>query len=576
MLNANTVSDVLVKTLVSVGVKRVYGIVGDSLNGITDSLQRHKEIQWIHTRHEESASFAAGADAQLTGELAVCAGSCGPGNLHLINGLYDSHRSNAPVLAIAAQIPTEEIGGSYFQETDPKALFKECSYFCETIYNAEQMPRLLAIAIQTALTKRGVSVLIISGDVALQKAVFTSIPTALRQAKPIVIPNSTELQQIAELLNDSERITVFAGAGCAEAHDEVINLCHTLQAPVVHTLRGKEYLEPNNPFDVGMTGFIGFSSGYYAMEDCDTLLLLGTSFPYRQFYPTHAKIIQIDLRGEQLGKRCALTMGAVGDIKNTLLSLMPHLNQKTNKNHLNTALKHYKKARLELDALAISKAEKGPLHPQFIAKSISETATPDAIVSCDVGTPTVWAARYLKMNGQRRLLGSFNHGSMANALSQAIGAQTAYPDRQVIAFCGDGGFSMLMGDFLTIMQNKLPIKVVIFNNSKLGFVDLEMKALGFLSFGTDLVNPNFATVATAMGALGIRVEDPENLAMALQQAFQHPGPALIDVVTDSNDLIIPPEITAKQIQGFGVYMIKAIINGRGNEVLNIAKSNLWR
>jgi pyruvate dehydrogenase (quinone) len=568
------VADVLVDTLSAIGVKRIYGIVGDSLNGITDSIRAKKKIDWIHTRHEEVAAFAAGAEAHLTNNLTVCAGSCGPGNLHLINGLYDCHRNGVPVLAIAAHIPSSEIGGGYFQETDPKALFKECSYFCETVNSPDQMPRILAIAAQTALSKRGVAVIILSGDIALKEATITEIPKSIRQPQPKITPGESELTKIAEILNQSKKITILAGSGCAGAHTELLSLCESLKSPLVHALRAKEYVEYDNPYDVGMTGFIGFSSGYYAMEDCDTLLLLGTNFPYRQFYPSHAKIIQIDLHGENLGRRCNLEYGAVGDIKETIKALLPHLTKKHDESHLKQACEHYKKARKSLDDLAYG--TKSPIHPQHLARVISEVAKDDTIFTCDVGTPTAWAARYLKMNGKRRLIGSFNHGSMANGLAQAIGAQASHPDREVIALCGDGGFAMLMGDFITLTQQKLPVKVVIFNNGVLGFVEMEMKANGFLNTGTDLINPNFAKMAEAMGVHAIRVEDPNKLESALKEALAHKGPVLVDVVTNRMELVMPPKVKMHEVKGFNLYLLKAIMDGRGSDVITLAKTNLWR
>ena len=570
-----TVADILVETLQALGVERIYGVVGDSLNGITDSIQRKKKIQWIHTRHEESAAFAAGAEAQLTGELAVCAGSCGPGNLHLINGLFDAHRSHAPVLAIAAHIPTQEIGSNYFQETHPQILFKECSTFCEFVSSPDQMPHMLGMAIQAAIANRGVAVLIISGDIALAEAINQNPISWPRRPNPIVIPNNDELHKMAQML-EKGRVTVLCGSGCAGAHPELMQLCDALKAPMVHALRGKEHVEYDNPYDVGMTGFIGFSSGYYAMEDCETLLMLGTNFPYRQFYPHHARVIQVDLSGEAIGRRCAVDLGVVGDVKETLGALLPLLKKRTDNAFLEKAVQHYHKAREKLDDLAKESNRPNLIHPQYVAKCVSEIADEDAIFSCDVGTATIWAARYLKMNGKRRLLGSFNHGSMANALSQAIGAQAAFPNRQAVAMCGDGGFTMLMGDFITLAQMGLPVKVVIFNNGTLGFVELEMKAGGFLNFGTDLKNPDFAAMSNAMGIYGKRVEHSNELEEALHSAFSHKGPALVDVVTNRMELAMPPEISAEQIKGFSLYMSRAIIDGRGAEVIELVKSNLWR
>lgn len=570
------VAEVIVDTLSNAGIKRIYGIVGDSLNGITNALQKHKEIEWVHVRHEEAAAFAAGAEAQLTGELTVCAGSCGPGNLHLINGLYDSHRSGAPVLAIAAHIPSPEVGGTYFQETHPGTLFKECSCFCEIVESAEQMPRLLHLAMQTARAKSGVAVLVISGDIALQQAKHKAVKESLSFVRAEVTPPAAVLEDIAERLNASKNVTVFCGIGAADAHDSLMQLCNTLKSPVVHTVRGKPFIEYDNPYDVGMTGFIGFSSGYYAMEACDTLLLLGTSFPYRQFYPEKAQVIQIDLHGEQLGKRTNIALGAVGDVDCTLKALLPLLKEKQDSSHLDKAKGHYQKARKGLDALATKTADKTPLHPQFVAQCIDRAAGEDTVFTADVGTPTVWAARYLKMNGKRRLLGSFNHGSMANALSQALGAQSAYPDRQVVAMCGDGGFAMLMGEILTLIQQKLPIKIVVFNNGSLGFVEMEMHAGGMLDYATSLTNPNFAAMAEAIGIKGIRVDSASTLESDLEVAFAHKGPVIVDVSIDRNELIMPPAIEMEQIKGFSLYMMKAIINGQGNAILDLMKTNLWR
>lgn len=572
---ANSVGDVLVATLESAGVKRIYGIVGDSLNGITDALSRTK-IEWIHVRHEEAAAFAAGAEAQLTGQLAVCVGSSGPGNTHLINGLYDSHRSNAPVLAIASQIPTVEIGGNYFQETHPNILFKECSYFCEVVYSPEQMPRLLNIAIQTALSKRGVSVLVIAGDMAYKKTLHNAPSLAPHITQPVVIPNQDDLHKMANILNKAKSITLLCGRGCEGAHSELINLCDILKAPIVHTLRGKEFIEYDNPYDVGMTGLIGFSSGYYAMEACETLLLLGTSFPYRQFYPENTEIIQVDIHGEQLGKRTAIKLGVVGDVKATIQALLPFLKKHSDTSHLEKSVNHFKKSRQDLDAMATGKPGKKPIHPQYLTKMINELAKENAVFTCDVGTPTVWAARYLRMNGKRRLLGSFNHGSMANALSQAIGIQSAFPNRQVIAMCGDGGLAMLMGDLLTLTQHKLPVKIVVFNNSSLSFVAMEMITSGLLNYGTSLINPNFADVAKAVGLFGVRIEDPANIIIGLKEAFEHPGPALIDVSINKTEFVIPPVITSEEVLGFGLFLAKAVLNGQGTDLVELANTNLWR
>jgi pyruvate dehydrogenase (quinone) len=570
------VADVLVDTVVAAGVKRMYGLVGDSLNGVTDSIRVRKDLQWVPVRHEETAAFAAGAEAQLTGQLTVCAGSCGPGNLHLINGLYDCHRTRVPVLAIAAQIPSEEIGSGYFQETHPEHLFAQCSHYCELISQPEQMPRVLEIAMQTAIARRGVSVVALPGDIALRNAVDQEPRLHFPPPKPTVCPAEDEIDALAKVLNESDKITILAGAGCAGAHAELIALAGKLNAPIVHALRGKEFIEYDNPFDVGMTGLLGFSSGYFAMMNCSTLLMIGTDFPYQQFFPDHATVIQIDIRGEQLGRRSRLDYGLVGDTRVTLQALLPKLKQNAEEKHLELSLSHYRKARKGLDELAIEGAERSGSHPQFVARQISELAKDDAIFTCDVGTPTIWAARYLKMNGKRRLLGSFVHGSMASALPQAIGAQMAMPNRQVISMSGDGGISMLLGDLLTLRQLNLPIKIVLFRNDSLAFVEMEMKASGFLDFGVELQNPDFAALAQASGLLGLKAQTAGDVRPMLQQAFQHEGPALVEVLVHRQELSMPPTITLEQATGFGLFMLKAVLSGRGDEIVDLAKVNLFR
>ncbi len=570
------VADVLVDTLVAAGVKRIYGLVGDSLNGVTDSIRPRKDLQWVPVRHEETAAFAAGAEAQLTGQLTVCAGSCGPGNLHLINGLYDCHRTRVPVLAIAAQIPSEEIGSGYFQETHPEHLFAQCSHYCELISQPEQMPRVLEIAMQTAIARRGVSVIALPGDIALREAVEKEPRLNFPPPKPTVCPSEDEITSLAKALNESEKITILAGAGCAGAHAELIALAGKLNAPIVHALRGKEFIEYDNPFDVGMTGLLGFSSGYFAMMNCNTLLMIGTDFPYQQFFPKDATVIQIDIRGEQLGRRTKLDYGLVGDTRVTLQALLPKLRQNADDKHLKLSLGHYRKAREALDELATEGTERSGSHPQFVAREISELARDDAVFTCDVGTPTIWASRYLKMNGKRRLLGSFVHGSMASALPQAIGAQMAMPNRQVISMSGDGGVSMLLGDLLTLRQLNLPIKIVVFRNDSLAFVEMEMKASGFLDFGVELQNPDFAALAQAAGLLGLKAETAQDVGPMFRQAFKHDGPALVEVLVHRQELSMPPTITVEQATGFGLFMLKAVLSGRGDEIVDLAKVNLFR
>lgn len=573
---AKKIAELFVEILAAAGVERIYGVAGDSLNGITDSVRKRNGIEWVGLRHEETAAFAAGSEAALTGGLGVCAGSCGPGNLHLINGLYDAHRSRVPVLAIAAHIPSQEIGSGYFQETHPELLFKECSHYCELVSSPAQMPRTLEIAIQTALSKRGVAVVVLPGDVALHDAEDDERRVNFTFAQPHIVPRPDELDRLATELNRAGRITVLAGAGCAGAHDELVQIAGRLQAPIVHAMRGKEFIEYDNPYDVGMTGLLGFSSGYHAMMNCDALLMLGTDFPYQQFYPKNARILQIDIREEQLGRRSHLDLGLVGGVAETLSALLPRVTQKTDRSFLNTCLNHYRDARKSLDELATGRPGQRPIHPQYVAKILDEVASEDAIFTVDVGTPVIWAARYLTMNGRRRLLSSFNHGSMANALPQAIGAQSAYPQRQVITLSGDGGFAMLMGDILSLRQLKLPVKIVVFNNSSLGFVELEMKATGFLQHGTDLQNPNFAKLAEAAGLLGVRVDNPEDVRPALQQALAHDGPALVDIAVNRQELAMPPSLKLDQVVDFNLYLIKAILNGRGDEIVDLARTNLFR
>lgn len=572
---AESIAHHIARFLGEAGVKRIWGVTGDSLNGLSDSLHRLGEIRWMGTRHEEAAAFAAGAEAHITGELAVCAGSCGPGNLHLINGLFDCQRSHVPVLAIAAHIPSSEIGSGYFQETHPQELFRECSVYCELVTNPDQMPRVLEIAVRTAIAKRGVAVVVLPGDVAL-KPMPEGVDIRWRAPElGRLVPSAAQVDALAEMLNAGSKVTLLCGAGCAEAHDEVVALAARLKAPIVHALRGKEFVEYDNPYDVGMTGLIGFSSGYHAMGAADTLLILGSSFPYRAFYPTGAKIAQVDSRPESLGAHTQIDLGIVGDVKATVRALLDKLPEGRDDAFLKTALEHYAKARKGLDDLATPDSAKGQIHPQYLARLVSEKAADDAIFTCDVGTPTVWAARYVTMNGKRRLVGSFNHGSMANALSQAIGAQGVDRNRQVVALCGDGGFAMLMGDILSVRQLDLPLKIVIFHNRSLGFVAMEMKAGGYISDDTDLNSPDFVKVAEAIGIKGIRVDDAKALPAALDEAFATPGPVLVDVMTAKQELAMPPQITLEQAKGFSLYMMRAILSGRGDELIELAKTN-WR
>jgi pyruvate dehydrogenase (quinone) len=571
---ATTVADVMVATLRVSGVRRVYGIPGDSLNGFTDAMRRDGTIAWEHVRHEEAAAFAAAAEAALTGELAVCAASCGPGNLHLINGLFDANRSGVPVLAIAAHIPAEEIGGEYFQETHPQELFRECSVYCELISTQEQLPRILQVAMRSALARGGVAVVVVPGGTFLDDVREAGEPVPIRAAPPVVRPGDAALVDAAAALNAAGAVTILAGAGCAGAHAQLMALAGALQAPVVHAFRGKEFVEYDNPYDVGMTGLIGFGSGYRAMEHCDALVMLGTDFPYRPFLPEGVPVIQVDVRGERIGRRVPVAFPLVGTVRDTVDALLPLLVAKDDSAHLDRMTAHYRRARGRLDKLARDRRNESPLHPQYVAATIDRLAADDAVFTFDVGTPSIWAARYLRMNGTRRLVGSFSHGSMANALPHAIGAQASHPGRQVIALSGDGGIAMLLGELITLRQRHLPVKVVVFNNGALSFVELEMKAAGIVTYGTDLDNPDFAGIARAAGLFGVRVEKAGQLENALTEAFAHDGPALVEVLTARYELSLPPKLTYGQIKGFTLYATRTILSGGGEELVELTKTNL--
>ncbi len=571
---ASTVADVMVATLKASGVQRVYGIPGDSLNGFTDAMRRAGGITWEHVRHEEAAAFAAAGEAALTGELAVCAASCGPGNLHLINGLFDANRSGVPVLAIAAHIPSVEIGGEYFQETHPQELFRECSVYCEMAGVPAQLPRLMDMAMRAALQRRGVAVVVVPGEVFLADAPREARPARIRAVSPVIRPDEGSLAAAAQVLNAARRVTILAGAGCAGAHDQLIGLAAALKAPVIHAFRGKEFVEYDNPYDVGMTGLIGFTSGYRAMEHCDALVMLGTDFPYRPFYPEGVPVIQVDVRGERIGRRVPVEVPLVGTVKDTVDALLPLLVAERDSAHLDRMTAHYRRARGRLDKLARDRQNQSPLHPQFVAATIDRLAAADAVFTADVGSPCIWAARYLRMNGRRRLIGSFNHGSMANALPHAIGAQASHPGRQVVTLSGDGGLAMLLGELITLRQQRLPVKVVVFNNGALSFVELEMKAGGIVTYGTDLDNPDFAGMARSAGLFGVRVDKANELEGALQEAFGHDGPALVDVRTARHELSLPPKLTYGEIKGFTLYATRTILSGGGEELVELAKTNL--
>lgn len=569
------VAEQFVDILARAGVKRLYGVVGDSLNPVVDAIRRNSAIDWIHVRHEETAAFAAGAEAQVTGSLAACAGSCGPGNLHLINGLYDAHRSMAPVLALASHIPSSEIGLGYFQETHPELLFQECSHYNEMISNPEQMPRLLQSAIQHAIGQGGVSVVTMPGDIASKAAPEKTIEHALVTSRPTVRPGDDEIDKLCRMVDEAKRVTLFCGSGTAGAHAEVMEFAEKVKSPVGHALRGKEWIQYDNPYDVGMSGLLGYGAAYEATHECDLLILLGTDFPYNAFLPDDVKIVQVDVRPERLGRRSKLDLAVWGDVRETLRCLTPRVKPKSDRKFLDRMLKKHADALEGVVKAYTRKVDKHtPIHPEYVASVLDEMADEDAVFTVDTGMNNVWAARYLTPNGKRRVIGSFSHGSMANALPQAIGAQFVDRERQVVAMSGDGGFSMLMGDFLTLVQYDLPVKVVLFNNSSLGMVELEMMVGGLPAYGTTNKNPDFAAVARACGAYGVRVEKPKQLQSALKDAFKHKGPALVDVVTDPNALSIPPKIKADMVTGFALSASKVVLDGGVGRMLQMARSNL--
>ncbi len=573
-MSTPTVAKQLIDVLRQAGVERVYGIVGDSLNPIVDAIRRTEGIEWVHVRNEEAAAFAAAAQAQLTGRLAVCAGSCGPGNTHLIQGLYDAHRSGAPVLALASHITSEQIGTGFFQETHPERLFLECSHFCELVSQPAQMPRLARIAIQTALGRGGVAVLALPGDVLHRPAAHPTGQGVLALRRGAVVPCDEQMQALAERLNHAESVTLFCGAGVAGAHAEVMELAGKLNSPIGHSLRGKEWIQFDNPYEVGMSGLLGYGACYEATHEADLLLLLGTDFPYDSFLP-QARTIQVDHDPARLGRRTPLELAIHGDVAATLRAVLPLVKQKTDRSFLDRMLRQHARA-LEhvVDAYTDNVEHHVPIHPEYAARILDELATDDAVFTVDTGMCNVWAARYITPNGRRRVIGSFVHGTMANALPHAIGAQLAYPGRQVISMSGDGGLGMLMGELLTVVLHELPVKIVVFNNSSLDMVKLEMLVDGLPDYGTDHTPVNYAAIAQAAGIHSVRVEQPMDIGSALAEAFAHPGPALVDLVTDPNALSIPPHITTTQVKGFALAATKIVLNGGVGEMLRIAQTNV--
>lgn len=569
---AKNVAEQLVEMLVEAGVKRVYAVTGDSLNYFNDAVRRNGKIKWIHVRNEEVGAFAAAAEAELDG-LACCAGSCGPGHVHLINGLYDAHRSHVPVIAIASTIDTGQFGMDYFQETNTTRLFDDCSSYNQIATTAAQVPRMFQAAIQHAVHQKGVAVFGLPGDVAQMEAIESETSMQLFKSRPLMRPQDSDLNLLADCLNQGKKITIYCGIGSAEAHDEVVALAEKLKAPIGFSFRGKMGIQYNNPYEIGMTGLLGQPSAYHSMHESDVVLLLGTDFPYQNFMPEKNKIIQIDESPERLGRRAKLHMGLCGDIKDTLSALLPLISSKTDDSFLKAQLDFYGKVKENQLSYVKDRGEENKIQPEFVADTINRLSNQDAIYTVDTGMCCVWGARFIDGTGQRKMLGSFNHGSMANAMPMAIGAALAHPHRQVIALCGDGGLSMLLGDLATIKQYNLPIKIIVFNNRALGMVKLEMEVDGLPDNETDMVNPDFALVAQAMGYKGITINQPDDVEVAIANAFAEDGPILLNIMTNPNALAMPPKIEWEQIKGMTVSMTKLMLGGKMSEVFDTIKSN---
>ncbi len=569
---SKTVSDQLVSMLVQAGIKRVYAVTGDSLNFVNDAIRRGGEIEWIHVRNEETGAFAAGAEAQLNG-IACCAGSSGPGHVHLLNGLYDAHKSGASVLAIASTIPSTEFGTDSFQETNTIKLFDDCSCYNQIAVIPEQFPRMLQAAVQHAVHKKGVAVLGLPGNLTSMPAEQSPTAMTFYHSNPVIRPSVTELTALAEILNSHSKITIFCGIGASEAHDQVVALSKLLHAPVGYSFKGKMRIQYDNPNEIGMSGLLGLPSAFESMHESEVLLLLGTDFPYSDFMPVKNKIIQIDTAPEKLGRRAKLDMGLCGNIEDTLEALFPLITQKEDDSFLQKQLDLYAEVKAHLKSYVEDPGKENLIHPEYVASRIDALSANDAIYTVDTGMTCVWAARYLNATGKRTLLGSFNHGSMANAMPQAIGAALACPDRQVIAMCGDGGISMMLGDIMTIVQYKLPVKLIVFNNHSLGMVKLEMEVTGLPDWQTDMVNPDFSKIAEAMGMRAITVTDPSNVDGALAEAFAYNGPMLLNIITDPNALAMPPKITFEQMKGMATSMTKLMLSGKMDEVWKKIESN---
>ena len=569
MSSKKTVAQIIVDILGEAGVKHCYGIVGDTLNQITSAIKK-SDIEWVHVRHEEVGAFAAGAEAYLTDQITACAGSCGPGSLHFINGIYEAQRNRVPVILLASQLITSQQGNDFPQEVDFEAVYKNCSVFCREISDATQVREITTAAIQAAINQRGVAVLVIPYNISLEK-VEDKCGHKIYHPKPIIRPSDKELAEIADIINKNEKVTIFAGQGVYDAHNELIAFAEKIKSPIVHTSRGKDFVEYDNPYNVGMTGMFGVKSGTMAIKECEVLILLGTDFAWSQFYPNNATIIQIDIDATHLGRRHRVNVGVVGSSKPTLAALLPLVNEKHDTKFLETCRTLYSSAMNKLNKKALP--SKSTIHPQYLTELIDKYATDDAVLCADVGSAMVWACRHFNTNGKRRTVISLKHGTMANAMPQALGVQKAFPNRQVITLSGDGGISMLLGDLLTTIQEKLPIKIIVLNNSSLNFVELEQKVEGLVNHYTDLQNPNFAKVAESMGLFSIRVDDSDLLEAAMQTFLTHSGPALLDVKTSTDELVMPPEIKASQVMGMALYSMKASLSGKIGDVMNLLVDN---
>lgn len=567
------VAEQIVDMLGEAGIERIYAVTGDSLNEINDAVRRTGKIQWVHVRHEETGAFAAGAEAQLNG-LACCAGSSGPGHVHLINGLYDAHRSGAPVIALASTCPSGEFGTGYFQETNTIRLFDDCSNYNVLANTPQQLPRMLQSALQHAVHQQGVAVVGVPGDLCQEKSADNLSSDKLYHTASRIIPDQDTLTALAQEISQHRKITIFCGIGCKGAHAEVIELATKLRAPVGYSFRGKMHVQYDNPYEVGMTGLLGLPSAYNSMKESELLILLGTDFPYSHFIPDHCRIIQVDVKPERIGRRAKVDFAVHGQVKATLEALLPLLEKNPDQSFLRKQVEFYQDVKKKMLSYVEDSGPEDLLHPEFVASRVDALAASDAIFTVDTGMCCVWGARYIQAGGGRDMLGSFNHGSMANALPQAIGAAFARPGRQIVALCGDGGLSMMLGDMATIVQYKLPVKLVVFNNRSLGMVKLEMEVAGLPDWQTDMYNPDFAMLAASMGMHGVNVHKAEDLDAALSAAFAHNGPALVNVMTDPNALAMPPKTEFAQIKGFATSMTKLMLSGKIDEVLDIVKSNI--